>query len=159
MKNKRLLWMLAVLILVVSSFVVEAAISDTFRSITNRVSGVTSGLGGGRGILVIGVNAAIIGLLLYFGLTLFKIIDLKSKSGNVVFIIVLILFSIYLSINLSKNPDNPGEYQFIWSKAVVGEMMRYLFNGDESKGPLGILRPSRILIFGGATLIFSWFFI
>ena len=156
MRNKKLLWMLAILILVVSSLVVEAAIGDRLRSLTSSIGNATSGLGGGKGILVIAVNAAIIALLLYLLTTLFKFINPQSKTGKTVLLIVLIIFSIYLSANLSKSPE--GNYNFIWSKPVVGELMNYLFNGDTAKGPLGILRPSRILILIGASLVFSWFF-
>ena len=156
MGNKKLLWILGVVILVVLSVSVMA-LANPFAGLGTRVSGAFGNYGGGIGILIILVNAVIIAFILYLIVTKFKIVPLESKSGKAALFIGLVLFSFYISSNISKGAG--GTYHFIWTKAVVGELLFYFFNGDSAKGAIGILRPSRILIFAGATLLLSWLFV
>lgn len=150
MRNKKLLWILGIVILAVNSLVVTA--------LSNPFSWISSRLSGGVGILAVVVNTVIIALLLYFAVTVFKLLEFpKAGTARTVFVIVLLLLSLYLSVGISKT--SAGNYEFIWSKPVVSEVKDYLFSSGEGGKSVGILRPSRILIFTGAALIFSWFFI
>lgn len=142
-------------ILAVSSVAVTA-LSNPFSGIGSKIGGTLGKVGGGWGILVIVVNTVIIALLLYLLTTQFKFLKAEKKLGNIILVILVIAISLYLAINLSTGSE--GKYQFIWSKPVVNEIMFYLFNGDPAKGPIGILRPSRILILVGASLLLYWLF-
>ncbi len=150
MRNKKLLWILVMLVLVVGSIAVEGAITDTIRGLTSKVSGAV----GGVSITHILVNTILIGLFIFIVVNLLpdslggNIFKPKSNVAKSVFFIALIGISIFFAIRLG------GVY--IWNEeATVRPAFRYLF-GEE---PLGILRPTRILIFMGASFLLSWLFI
>lgn len=140
MKNKKLLWILGILILVASSVMVEGAIGDRLRSITT-VRGIS--------VSVFVINTVIIALFLYviFGVLgkKFKFFSSDSKFGKAVLLIVVVGFAIAIAFRVGN--------LWIWQEdAAIRPAFRYLF------GEGGILRPSRILIFIGASALLSWLF-
>jgi len=161
MRNKKLLWILA-LVLVVSSVMAEAAIGDTFRnmgnsigntfgSIGNSLSGAMRGIGGGVGLIQLIVNTIIIGVFIYIVINITGITfgENKSKTAKFIFVIVIIFLAGALAFKIGN--------QWIWNEnAFIRPLFRFLFSGED---PLGILRPSRILIFIGGSLLLSWLFI
>ncbi|MEA2037858.1 MAG: hypothetical protein U9O94_10210 [Nanoarchaeota archaeon] len=139
MKNKTLLWILGLLILVVSSVAVSA--------LTNPFSN----LSGGISILKIVVNSIIIAAALYIALILFlsDSFEKKSKFTKGLFIGVVLILGVTLAFRIGN--------LWIWeNEAFVKPLFKYLFSGEE--GNLGILRPTRILIFMGASFLLYWLF-
>lgn len=140
--------MLVVLVLVVSSMV--TASSNPFSGISGRIGRLT----GDTSMVYLLVNTLLVGLFIFvvvhflpenFGGNIFKP---KSNPGKIVFFIALIGISIAFAIRVGN--------LFIWNEeAVIRPAFKYLF-GEE---PLGILRPTRILIFLGTSFLLGWLFI
>jgi len=150
MRNKKLLWIF-VLILLVSSVVVEAGVGDWLKGLTSKISGVT----GGTSIIYLLVNTLIMVFFFFIVVHLLperfggKHLKPKSKYGTGVLFAVLLIVSIIFAIRIGN--------MYIWHEdAIVKPSIRYLFSGQE---PLGILRPTRIWIFAGAAFLLSWLFI
>jgi len=137
---------------------VEAGIGDTFRGMGNSIGnmfssigGAMGGIGGGLGLIQLIVNTVIIGIFLYIVLNVTGITfgENKSRTSKFIFVIVIIFLAGALAFKIGN--------QWIWQEgAFIQPLFRFLFSGEE---PLGILRPTRILIFIGATLILSWLFV
>jgi len=147
MRNKKLLWILGIVFLVIGSVIVEGAIGDTFRNLGTGIGRVT----GGANILIYLVNIIIISIVLYFIMNLVgkKYFKADSNTSKVIFFIVLIFLAGVIAFRVGN--------QWIWAEnAFVRPAFRYLFSGEE---PLGILRPTRILIFIGASFLLYWLFI
>lgn len=143
MKNKKLLWVLLMGILLVSSLAVEAL------SLKGTVGGAGS-------ILVVVVNAALIGLVLYV-LASFKIKP-QSTPGKVVFFIVIAIMAIMFAVHIRSSIGN----KFIWSTDAFKGALKYLFTDSykvDGETVYGILNPKNIWKFIGMTLIVSWLFI
>lgn len=146
MRNKKLLWILVMLVLIVSSAAVTA-LSNPFR-------GVTSKLGGLTGWGVIAVNAAIIAAVLYFGLSLIPKIKPGSKPAQLVMAGVVIALGIMFAIQIGD--------QFIFSTGAFKDAVNYLFKDSytvDGETVNGILNPNHIWKFVGMSLILSWLFI
>jgi hypothetical protein len=132
------------LFLIVSSFVVEGAVGDRLKGMT-AIRGIS--------VPVLVINTLIAGLFIYIVMALIggKFFNAKSRTGRTVFFIVVIFFAIAIAFKVGN--------QFIWQEEVsIQPAIRFLF-GIDSKGRIGILRPSRILIFIGASALLSWMFI
>ncbi len=152
MKNKKVVLMLGMLFLIFSSMAVSA-LRNPFRGLGGRLSVV-----GGWGIVA--VNAAIIAAVLYIGLSLVpKLAPKESKTGRIVFAVIIILFAIMFAVHIRNTIGD----KFIWSSDVFKGGFNYLFKGEytnkDGETVYGILNPANIWKFIGMALIISWLFI
>ncbi|MBU0628058.1 MAG: hypothetical protein KKC75_02625 [Nanoarchaeota archaeon] len=150
MKNKKLLLLIVLAVLVAGSMAVEGA---------NIFSRFSSKLGGVKSLGIMAVNAIIIGAVLYFGLSLIPQINPKEKSGKIVFAVVVIIFAIMFAVHLNKTIEG----KFIWSSDSFKAGKDYLFTDEypdkEGDTVHGILHPKHIWKFMGFGLIITWLFI
>ncbi len=150
MKNKNLLWMLWAVILVILSV---GVMGFSLRDLGASIGGVT----GGTSIVFLIVNTLLIGTFIFLAIHFLpeklvgKIKPGKSNTAKSVFFIALLIVSVVFAIRIGN--------MFIWHEdAVVRPAFRYLFGVDE-EGNIGILRPTRILIFIGASALLYWLFV
>ncbi len=134
-------------VLVVGSMVVEGANPFAKLKSANK-------------LIYIGVNALIIGAVLYFGLSLIpQIKPGQNKTGQIIFLIVIIIFAIMFAAYMQKTIGN----KFIWSSDAFKSGKDYLFKQDytnkEGAKVYGILHPAHIWKFIGFALIITWLFI
>ena len=163
MKNKKLLFMVVAILVVLtilSSVAVEAAITDDIR---DSLSNIRSKVGGrGRDFLPVIVNAIILGLVFYLLATTIggKWFGAGSKQGKAVLVIVIIIASIYFAIQIGeKTSGELFKNKFIWGTPVFKDGVEYLFGEEKADGTAGILTPKRLFIFIGLSLLISWLFI
>ena len=163
MKNKKLLLLIVLLILIVGTVAVTA-LSNPFRgmgsgisSIRGRIGGGISGVGGAWGLIHISVNALIIAAVIYFGLSLIPFTKPSTKPGQIILVIVAIIFGIMFAVQI-------GGDKFIWEAGAFEGAIKYLF-WDTYEDPKsgedvnGILNPSHIWKFIGMALLMSWLFV
>jgi len=134
-RNKKLLWVLWAVILVVLSVGVMA--------IPNPFSGL-----GGFSIIHVLVNSVLIGLFLFLLSILLgekgkAFFGAEGKTAKGVFVVVLIVLSVFFAFKIGG--------QYIWSQAVVKDFWAYLFDAD------GILRSGqKLFVFIVGSLLFAW---
>ncbi len=131
MRNKKLLWMLVIVILIATVIAggAEAAFMDSIRGAGGWVRGP------GNKYLI---NTIVIASLLYVGFMLLGK-KVETKTGNVMMIIISILLGLIISINIVGN-------RYVWQTGFLQTIF----------GVLG--SPTRFGIFVGATALFMWFF-
>ncbi|MBU1005028.1 MAG: hypothetical protein KJ561_04315, partial [Nanoarchaeota archaeon] len=137
MKNKKLLLLIVLAVLVAGSMVVEATIGDRIKTLTDGINL--------KGFAPIIVNTIILTVIIYFVLQLLGFKGGESNTSKVVVLLMIIIIAFIISKKTVV--DDNGNNVYIWSaKGFV-------------KGFLDIIKnPNSLYVFVGATLIFLWLF-
>ncbi len=157
MRNKRLLWILVMLFLVVGTIAVEAALPG-FQQLQGSGGKIWSFFATWFHYKIL-INTLIISIVIYIALHLIGI-KFENKGNKVVGLLIVVLVAYLIVINpvISAGKGQRAAaakgIQYIWNAKSMSGFKEFFVGKD-----VGIFtNPSRLGIFIGAFLVFLWLF-